>query len=108
MTLQAERTPTTYGRPAAGLVNGTWVKGEGERFDVINPATEEVIANVAGFSLSQADDAVAAAAAAFHGGEWGRTPARERAQMLYRLADLLERDQDALIELMVAEIGTPF
>jgi aldehyde dehydrogenase (NAD+) len=108
MTMQAERPLPIYGRPAAGLINGTWVEGQGERFDVVNPATEEVIANVAGMSLSQADEAVAAAAAAFHGGPWSRTSPRERGQMLYRLADLLERDEKGLIDLMVDEIGTPF
>ena len=108
MTMQAERPLPIYGRPAAGLINGAWVEGQGEPFDVVNPATEEVIANVAGMSLSQADEAVAAAAAAFHGGPWSRTSPRERGQMLYRLADLLERDEKGLIDLMVDEIGTPY
>jgi aldehyde dehydrogenase (NAD+) len=108
VTIQAQLiAPDTDARRAVASIGGRWVAGEGDRFEVVNPATEEVIATVAGLTVGQADEAVAAAARAFHGGEWSRVPARERSRMLYRLADLLERDQDRLIDLMVEEIGTP-
>jgi aldehyde dehydrogenase (NAD+) len=92
---------------ARAYIDGRWVLGEGEPFEVINPATEDVLAAVPALTVAQADEAVAAAARAFAGGPWSRVPARERSQMLHRLADLLERDQDRLIDLMIEEIGTP-
>jgi aldehyde dehydrogenase (NAD+) len=92
---------------ARAYIDGRWVLGEGEPFEVINPATEDVLAAVPALTVAQADEAVAAAARAFAGGPWSRVPARERSQMLHRLAGLLERDQDRLIDLMIEEIGTP-
>ena len=74
---------------------------------MINPATEEVLAAVPGLTTAQADEAVAAAARAFAGGPWSTVPAAERSRLLHRLADLIERDTDKLIDLMVEEIGTP-
>jgi aldehyde dehydrogenase (NAD+) len=106
MTMQTDVRPSTTVSPA-GYIDGRWVTGAGSVFDVINPATEEVIAQIPGLTAAQADDAVAAAARAFHGGAWSTVPPRQRSEMLYRLADLLERDQDRLIDLMVEEIGTP-
>ena len=104
MTTQSE-TPSAY--TASGYIDGRWVCGEGEPFEVINPATEDVLAVVPALTTAQADEAVAAAARAFTTGPWSRVPARERSQLLHRLADLLERDQDRLIDLMIDEIGTP-
>ena len=92
---------------ASAYIDGRWVTGEGEPFEVINPATEEVLAVVPGLTTAQGDEAVAAAARAFVGGPWSRVTARERSQLLHRLAGLIERDQDELADLMITEIGTP-
>ena len=92
---------------ASAYIDGRWVTGKSEQFDVINPATEEVLAVVPALTAAQADEAVAAARRAFAGGPWSRVPARERSRMLHRLADLLERDQAKLADLMITEIGTP-
>jgi len=92
---------------ASAYIDGRWVTGEGDPFEVINPATEEVLAVVPAMTTAQADEAVAAAARAFAGGPWSRVAARERSQLLHRLADLLERDQGKLVDLMITEIGTP-
>lgn len=105
MTVQNDaRAPAATAR---AYIDGRWVVGDGEPFEVINPATEDVLAVVPALTAAQADDAVAAAARAFAGGPWSRVPARERSRLLHRLADLLERDQEQLIDLMVTEIGTP-
>ena len=54
-------------------INGSWSKGNGERFDVINPATEEVLASVASADIADADAALDAAEAAM--ADWAaRTP----------------------------------
>ncbi len=107
MTMQAERPTVAPIHGAQGLVDGIWVEGQGEPFDVINPATEDVIATVGGMTVEQADQAVAAAARTFHHGTWPSVPPRERGMMLHRLADLIERDRQHLVDLLVAEIGTP-
>jgi len=104
MTTQADAPPAYR---ASAYIDGRWVPGEGEPFEVINPATEDVLAVVPASTTAQADAAVAAAARAFTSGPWSRVPARERSQLLHRLADLLERDQERLIDLMIDEIGTP-
>ncbi|MGO8958643.1 MAG: aldehyde dehydrogenase family protein [Streptosporangiaceae bacterium] len=98
-------TPPAY--TASGYIDGRWVSGEGEPFEVINPANEDVLAVVPALTTAQADQAVSAAARAFTTGPWSRVPPRERSQLLHRLADLLERDQDRLTDLMIDEIGTP-
>ena len=105
MTVQNDARPAAA--TARAYIDGHWVVGDGEPFEVINPATEDVLAIVPALTPAQADDAVAAAARAFAGGPWSRVPAIERSQLLHRLADLLERDQERLIDLMITEIGTP-
>ena len=100
-----EDAPPAY--TASGYVDGRWVIGDGETFEVINPATEDVLAVVPALTTAQADQAVAAAARAFTSGPWSRVSARQRSELLHRLADLLERDHDRLIDLMIDEIGTP-
>ncbi len=107
MTTQTRARAGAGTRRAAAYIDGRWVVGDGDDFDVVDPSTEEVLATVPGLTIAQADQAVAASARAFHGGEWSRVPARARSEMLHLLADLLERDQDRLIDLMVTEIGTP-
>jgi aldehyde dehydrogenase (NAD+) len=92
---------------ASAYIDGRWVTGEGEPFEVINPATEDVLAVVPALSTAQADEAAAAAARAFAGGPWSRVATRERSRLLHRLADLIERDRDKLADLMITEIGTP-
>jgi acyl-CoA reductase-like NAD-dependent aldehyde dehydrogenase len=71
------RPPTTAG----AYIDGSWVLGDGEPFEVINPATEDVLAVVPAITTAQADQAVAAAARAFTSGAWSRVPARERSQL---------------------------
>jgi len=92
---------------ARAYIDGRWVLGTGEPFEVINPATEDVLAVVPALTRAQADEAVAAAGRAFAGGPWSKLPARERGRLLHRLADLIERDTERLIDLMIDEIGTP-
>lgn len=92
---------------ASALIDGRWVTGSGAEYDIVNPSTEEVIATVAALTVSQADEAVAAARQAFTTGPWSTTPPRERSRLLHRLADLIERDSEHLGSLMIDEIGTP-
>jgi aminomuconate-semialdehyde/2-hydroxymuconate-6-semialdehyde dehydrogenase len=74
-------------------------------FDDINPATEEVIAQVPDSDGDDIDDAVRAAKRAFP--EWSLKPAAERSQLLLRLAGLIEEDLDALARLESMDAGKP-
>src|SRR5258705_7213131 len=66
----------------------------GSYLDDVNPATEEVIAQIPDSDERDVDDAVAAAKAAFPA--WSRTPAAERSRLLLKLADLIEQNVDEL------------
>jgi acyl-CoA reductase-like NAD-dependent aldehyde dehydrogenase len=88
------------------FIGGEWVSGEsGEFFDVINPATEEVVDRV---PLCTRDDAKSALEAATHAQEsWQEVPASERARLVWRLADLIEKDLERLARLVTTEEGKP-
>jgi len=89
-------------------VNGKWTdSSSGETFDVVNPATETVLSSVSAGSTQDVDRAVAAARAQFDGGEWSKMPGPQRGRLLYRLADLIERDKEYLAKLESATVGKP-
>ena len=67
------------------LINGRFVDGEGPAEAILNPATGERIASVPEASLSQIEEAVAAADAAFPA--WARTTPQERSLKLLQVAD---------------------
>jgi aldehyde dehydrogenase (NAD+) len=72
------------------LIGGRWVEPEsGRRFKTINPATEEVLAEVAEAGEEDVDAAVKAARAAYTK-VWSRMPGAERAKYLYRIARVLQ------------------
>jgi aldehyde dehydrogenase (NAD+) len=78
----------------------------GQYFETINPATERRIAQVAEAGPADIDAAVASARSAFEG-IWSQMRAAERGNLLLRLADLIRRDQDELIELESLDSGKP-
>ena len=85
------------------FVNGSFVDA-GPRFTKRSPVTGEPVFEVVEASASVVDDAVAAARAALHG-PWGRLGERERAEVLRRVADELERRFDDLVAAEVADTG---
>lgn len=80
----------------------------GETFGVVNPATEETIAQVASATAQDVDAAVAAARACFESDEWRRMSARKRGGLLYRCADLLESRLDEFARLESAHNGKTY
>lgn len=81
------------------------VQPAGQRWDVVNPATEEVLAEVCGASSEQVDQAVRAARDAFGG--WAALEPDQRSAAIHRLADVLEARVDELLASIVNEVGTP-
>lgn len=91
--------------PTRLLIGGELVDGAGAEMWVINPATTLPVVSLRAASLDQVGQAVMAARHAFGVNGWGDGAARKR--VLHRLADLIERDADALMDILVAENGTP-
>ncbi len=75
----------------------------GTRCEVLNPATNAVLAEVVMDEVSAADKAVDSAHAAFRG--WSETPVGERCQVLFRFKELLEQQFDELTQMIVDEHG---
>ncbi|MFI1398921.1 aldehyde dehydrogenase family protein [Streptomyces sp. NPDC020681] len=87
-------------------VGGEWRGAlSGRTREIIDPADATVFAVVAEGAAEDADAAIAAARAAFDQGEWPRTPVAERAAVLRRVADLLQRNREALGELESRDAG---
>jgi phenylacetaldehyde dehydrogenase len=75
--------------PRQLLIDGEWVDAkDGQTFDTVNPATEDVLVQVAQASAVDADRAVVAARNAFEAGSpWQRMTPRERSHLLWRIGD---------------------
>jgi malonate-semialdehyde dehydrogenase (acetylating)/methylmalonate-semialdehyde dehydrogenase len=102
-----DRSPGTSSRsPAAlNLIDGTWVEGRGNTSrDIFNPAdSAEMLAPVREAAPEQVDEACAAAARAFPG--WRATPAPDRAHVLFKFRDLLEKNWSDVAHSIVRENG---
>ena len=95
--------------PTRLLINGEWHDAaSGKTFETINPATEQVIANVAEADQPDVDNAVAAARHAFDKSPWRKMPASERGRLLYRLAELIETNKAELAALETLDNGKPY
>lgn len=90
------------------LIDGKWVPAvSGKTLDVTNPATGELLAQVAEGDREDIDRAVAAARRAFESGTWSKMTTSERGKMIWRLADLLETHLDEFAELESLDNGKP-
>ena len=86
-------------------IDGRFVPGKREFADV-NPADGSTIATVTEASAEMVDEAVAAARRALCG-EWGRMGARQRAAVLYKIAEGIEKRFDCFVQAEVADTGKP-
>ncbi|MFF6778563.1 aldehyde dehydrogenase family protein [Streptomyces sp. NPDC012637] len=84
-------------------IGGEWVEPDGGRYEVVDPATEEVVGYAPEASRAQVYEAAEAAREAF--ATWSRTKPEERAAVLDRAADLMARDAEANTLLARAETG---
>ncbi|WP_328386223.1 aldehyde dehydrogenase family protein [Streptomyces sp. NBC_00400] len=85
------------------FIGGEWVEPHGGHYEVIDPATEAVVGLAPEASRAQVYEAAAAAREAF--GPWSRTSPQERAAILDRAAEVMQRDFAAHAELAQAESG---
>src|SRR2546428_9726202 len=85
--------------PGRLLIGGQWVDGS-KKFDTVNPATGEVLTEVAEASREDVDRAVQAARRAFddRGGAWGKMSASERGKLIWRLAGFVGQKIEELAQ----------
>src|SRR5512144_2035223 len=89
------------------LINGEWRDASGGKTQpVVNPATEDVIAEVASASKEDVDAAVRAARTALDG-PWGKMSARERGRLLWKLGERLMERLDEVARLETLHNGKP-
>lgn len=84
------------------FINNEWVDSvNGATMDVINPATEEKICTISRAGNEDAEKAIKAAREAFDNPKspWRTMSASDRGVLLYKLADLIERDKNYLADL---------
>jgi phenylacetaldehyde dehydrogenase len=90
------------------LINGKWVDAaSGKTFPTYNPATGDVLANVAEGDKEDINRAVAAARAAFDSGPWSKATPSKRAKLMWKLADLIEKHAEEFAQLESLDNGKP-
>ncbi len=99
--------PFLTGKPKRMLIGGKWLEAaSGKYFETINPATGQVLAQVAEGDAEDINRAVAAARAAFEG-PWSKAKPYKRQALLLRLAELIEAHFDELVALDTLDMGAP-
>lgn len=101
-----ESVRTFIGSERANLIGGDWTTGRDGHFDVENPATGEILTTVPQAGAADVDDAVAAARDALAG--WRAMAPTARAQLMWRLGDLIETHADEFAQLDVLDNGKTY
>jgi phenylacetaldehyde dehydrogenase len=108
-TVQVDQNVTQFvTKKRQMLINGKWVDAaSGKTFPTYNPATGEVLAHVAEGDKEDINRAVDAARAAFDRGPWRKLAPSERARLMWKLADLLEKHAEEFAQLETLNQGKP-
>ena len=85
-------------------INGKWVTAD-NTVDIINPATQQVIAIAPRMTKNQTEQAITAARTAFDNGEWAKTTAQERAAILHKIANKIEESFEEFVTLETMDNG---
>ena len=102
------RVSSYVAKPRQMLINGKWVNAaSGKTFPTYNPATGDVLANVAEGDAEDINRAVAAARAAFDTGPWSKITPSERGKLIWKLADLIEKHAEEFAQLESLDNGKP-
>jgi len=103
-----EKVTSFVSRKHKMLINGRWIEAaSGKTFPVYNPATGEVMAQVAEGDREDINRAVSAARNAFENGPWPNLTSSERGRLIWKLADLLEKNLEEFAELESLDNGKP-
>jgi phenylacetaldehyde dehydrogenase len=103
-----QNVTTFLGAPRKMLIGGRWLEAaSGKTFPTYNPATGEVLAQVAEGNSADIDRAVIAARKAFESGPWRTLTASERGRLIWKLADLLESHLEEFAQLESLDNGKP-
>src|ERR1035437_8964192 len=95
-------------KPRKMLIDGRWVNAaSGKTFPTYNPATGEVLAQIAEGDRADIDAAVRAARKAFESGPWPRMSASERGRLMWKLSDLIEAHMEEFALLESLDNGKP-
>jgi len=95
-------------KPKKLLIGGKWTDAaSGKTFATLNPATEEVLAQVAEGDSADIDKAVKSSRLAFEDGPWRRMTPSERGKLIWKLADLLEQHLDEFANIESLDNGKP-
>src|SRR6202790_430804 len=95
-------------KPRKMLIDGKWVNAaSGKTFPTYNPATGEILSQVAEGDRADINRAVQAARAAFDSGPWPRLSASERGRLIWKIADLLEQNLEEFAQLESLDNGKP-
>lgn len=98
------QTDSDFSCETHAYINGEWVDGSAQ-FDVTNPATGELLAQIADVGVEETKQAIKAAQTAFP--EWRDKTAKERATILRRWFNLIIANQEELAQILTAEQGKP-
>ena len=94
--------------PTRLLIGGEWCEAENNRrFATLDPASEDVLAQVSEAGPSEVDGAVSSARDALRRGPWSRMTGAERGRLLYRLAALMRERSEELVLLESIDAGKP-
>jgi len=95
-------------KPRQMFINGKWVNSaSGKTFPTYNPATGDVLANIAEGDKEDINRAVAAARAAFEHGPWRKMTPSERGRLIWRLGELIEKHNEEFAQLESLDNGKP-
>src|SRR5579862_6630744 len=83
-------------------IDGAWADASAAAtYDIVNPATEAIIARAPNASRGDLERAIGAARRAFDDGPWSRTTPKDRAKVLRRLCDGLEARKEEIRQLLI-------
>ena len=97
-----------YEKQTPSLINGKRVIGTGPSWQVIYPATEELLGSCSSASAQQVDEAVSAAKDAFEAGTWRDTSLAHRQAVFYKISELFQKYAHELAALQALETGIPY
>jgi len=94
--------------PKRNFIGGQWVgAASGETIDVVDPGDGSKISAIASSGKADVDAAVNAASEAFRKSGWATMPVNDRAVILHRLADLVDKHRDILAQIESIDVGKP-